>query len=114
MYEYLGLQDVFFLMLYGGAALVALVAAVYLLLRRGNAFVGEEIRSSKRLRRWTAALLMAMAASHVWWYVIGIYWLADDRLVRTITTITLDYATLVPLAMAVLIFSGVPLQTRLS
>ncbi|MBR4730912.1 MAG: hypothetical protein IK075_11745 [Prevotella sp.] len=55
------------------------------------------------LRRWTAALLAAIAASHVWWYVIGVYWLADDRLVRNIIAITLDYLTFVPLMMCVLL-----------
>jgi hypothetical protein len=47
--------------------------------------------------------MVAMAASHVWWYVIGVYWLADDQLVRNITAIMLDYVTLVPLVMAVLL-----------
>ena len=103
MYEYRGLQDALFMALYIGAATFALLACLYLLLRRGNAFVGEEIRSSLRLRRWTAGLLVAMAASHVWWYVIGIYWLADDRLVRNIVNIMLDHMTLVPLTMAVLL-----------
>ena len=93
----------FFMTLYGGVAFFAVLACLYLLLRRGNAFVGEEIKSSRRLRRWTAALLVAMAASHVWWYVIGVYWLADDRLVRNITAITLDHMTLVPLVIAVLL-----------
>lgn len=103
MYEYLGLQDVFFIMLYGMAGFFALLACLYLLFRRGNAFVGEEIKSSLRLRRWTAALMAVMAASHVWWYVIGVYWLADDWVVRTITVIMLDHATLVPLVMGVLL-----------
>ena len=103
MYEYLGLQDMFFIMLYGMAGFFALLACLYLLLRRGNAFVGDEIKSSLRVRRWTAALLATMAASHVWWYVIGVYWLADDWLVRTILVIMLDHATLVPLVMGVLL-----------
>ena len=47
--------------------------------------------------------MAAMAASHVWWYAIGVYWLADDRLVRNITNILLDHMTLVPLTMAVLL-----------
>ena len=65
--------------------------------------MAEDVRSSVRLRRWTAALMAAIAASHVWWYVIGTWWLADDWLVRNITAIMLDYATLVPLVMAVLL-----------
>ena len=103
MYEYLGLQDVFFIMLYGMAGFFALLSCLYLLFRRGNAFVGEEIKSSLRIRRWTAALMAAMAASHVWWYAVGQWWLADDWLVRTILVIMLDHSTLVPLAMAVLL-----------
>ena len=103
MYEYQGLQDVFFLMLYGMAGFFALLACLYLRFRRGNAFVGDEITSSLVLRRWTAAFMAAIAASHVWWYVLGIYWFTDDRLVRNITTIMLDYATLVPLIMGVLL-----------
>ena len=102
MYEYRGLQDVFFIMLYGGAAFLALLACLYLLFRRGNAFA-DDVRSSCVLRRWTAALMAAMAASHLWWYVIGIYWLADDRLMRNIIVIMLDHSTLVPLVMAVLL-----------
>ena len=101
MYEYRGLQDAYFIMLYGGVAFLALLACLYLLLRRGNVFA--DVQSSRILRRWTAALLVAMAASHVWWYVIGVYWLADDWLVRTITVIMFDHATLVPLAMGVLL-----------
>ena len=99
MYEYRGLYDVFFIALYIGTAMFALLAAVYLLLRRVNAFMGEEVHSSMRLRHWTAGLLVAMTASHVWWYAIGIYWLADDRLVRNITNILLDHMTLVPLVI---------------
>jgi len=102
MYEYRGLQYIYFMMLYGGVTLLAVVACMYLLFRQRNVFA-DDVKSSLRLRRWTAALLAAIAASHLWWYAIGLYWLADDRLVRNITDIMLDYATLVPLTMAVLL-----------
>lgn len=102
MYDYQGLQDVFFNMLYGMAGFFAMLACVYLLLRRGNAFA-EDVRSSCVLRRWTAAFMAAIVASHVWWYVLGTCFLTDDRLVRNITTIMLDHVTLVPLTMAVLL-----------
>ncbi len=105
-----------FVALYCVAAFFALLASVYLLWRRGNAFMQEDapeghepmrlglrIRSSHVLRRWTAAFMIAIVGSHVWWYVIGVYWLADDWLVRTITVILLDYVTLVPLVTAVLL-----------
>lgn len=124
MFDYRGLQDGLFIALYIGAGCLALLAAVYLLLRRRNLFmreVGPEnlltidlpsgrklrlchpIRASRRLRRWTAALLLAMAASHVWWYVVGQWCLTDDWLVRTITVIMLDQSVLIPLVMGVLL-----------
>ena len=102
MYQYQGLQDIFFIMLYGMAGFFALLAGMYLLLRRGNAFAAD-VRSSRVLRRLTAAFMAVIVASHVWWYVIGIYWLADDRLVRNIINIVLDYTTLIPMVMAVLL-----------
>lgn len=124
MFDYRGLQDALFLMLYIGAGVLALLAALYLLLRRRNLFMrevgpenlltidlpsgrklrlGHALRSSRRLRRWTAALLLAMAASHVWWYVVGQWCLEDDWLVRTITVIMLDQSVLIPLVMGVLL-----------
>ena len=123
MFDYRGLQDVYFIAFYWMVAFLALLAAVYLLFRRRNVFMSEKgaenmvtiespsgpvrldlrIRSSLRLRRWTAALLVTMAASHVWWYAIGQWCLTDDWLVRTILVIMLDYAVLVPLVMAVLL-----------
>ena len=102
MFDYRGLQDVLFISIYIGVALLALLAAVYLLFRRRNVFAAD-VRSSRVLRRWTAALLVTMAASHVWWYAIGQWWLADDWLVRTILVIMLDHSTLVPLTMGVLL-----------
>ena len=51
MYEHEGLRDMFFIMLYGGAAMMALLAAVYLWLRNGNA-VSRDMESPKDLRHW--------------------------------------------------------------
>ncbi len=78
------------------------MAALYLLLRRGNAFE-PEVSSSRLLRRRTAAFLLAVTLSHVWWWVLGTVWLTDDRLVRNILAIMLDQVTLVPLVAGVLL-----------
>ena len=102
MYGYQSLQDLIFLMLYGGVAMLAMAAGLYLWLRRSNA-IAPAITPPRSLRRWTAAFFIAAALSHVWWYVFGVHWLADDRLVRNITVIMLDRVTLVPLMMAVLL-----------
>ena len=102
MYEHEGLRDMFFIMLYGGAAMMALLAAVYLWLRSGNA-INQNMESPKELRRWAAAFLTSVAASHVWWARLGTVWLTDDQLVRNIVAITLDRVTFVPLMMCVLL-----------
>ena len=102
MYEYEGLRDMFFIMLYGGATMMALVAALYLWLRSGNA-VNREVESLKELRLWAAVFLASVAASHVWWSLLGTVWLTEDRLVRNIVAITLDRVTFVPLMICVLL-----------
>lgn len=101
MYEHKGLEDIFFLMLYGGAAMLAVAACCYLLLSRGNLFAPNN-KSPKELRRWAAAFLASVAASHVWWVLLGLFFLTDDRLVRNIVAITLDRLTFVPLMICVL------------
>ena len=102
MYEHKGLEDIFFIMLYGGATLLAILSCCYLLFAPGNIF-STTISPSKELRRWAAAFLASVAASHIWWVLLGIYWLQDDRLVRNIVAISLDRLTFVPLMMCVLI-----------
>lgn len=102
MYAPQSLQDILFLMLYGGAAMLAFVAGIYLWLRRSNA-IDSEVTPPRVLRRWTAVFFMTAAMSHVWWYVLGVYWLADDRLVRNIVCIMLDHVTLVLLVIALLL-----------
>ena len=102
MYGEQSIQDIVFMMLYGGVAMLAVVAALYLTFRHANA-IAPGVTSPKALRLWTAAFFLASAMSHVWWYVLGVCWLTDDRLVRNITVIMLDHITLVPLVIAVLL-----------
>ena len=102
MYAQASLYDSLFLMFYGGIAMLAVVAGLYLWLRRSNGIL-PDITPPKALRRWTAAFFLMAALSHVWWYVLGVYWLTDDRLVRNIVAVTLDHVLLVPLVMAMLL-----------
>lgn len=60
------LKDIAFVILYGGVIMLNVVAALYLLLRRGNA-IAPEVTSPVRLRRWAAAFLIASALSHLFW-----------------------------------------------
>ena len=102
MYAQQSLHDILFMMMYSVVAMLAIVAGIYLWLRRANA-IAPAITPPKALRRWTAMFLFVAASSHVWWYVLGIHWLTDDRFVRNITAVTLDHITLVPLVMAMLL-----------
>ena len=102
MYAPQSLNDLVFLMFYGGVTMLALLSAIYMALRRNNAFA-RKVTPPSALRRWSAAFFLMAALSHVWWYVLGVYWLTDDRLVRNITAVTLDHVILVPLIMAVLL-----------
>lgn len=89
-------------MFYSSIAMLALMAGIYLGLRRSNA-IAPSVNPPKALRQWTAAFFVTAAMSHVWWFVLGTYWLADDRLVRNIICILLDHITLVLLVMALLL-----------
>lgn len=102
MYAPQSLHDLLFMMLYGGVAMLAFAAGLYLWLRRSNA-IAPDVTPPMALRRWTAAFFIMAAMSHVWWYALGIYWLTDDRMVRNIVAVTLDHITLVPLVMGLLL-----------
>lgn len=60
------LQDIDFILLYGGVTFLEVAAALYLLLRRSNA-IAPEVTSPVRLRRWAAAFLLVSAMSHMYW-----------------------------------------------
>jgi len=54
------------MMLFGGVTMLEVAAALFLLLRKGNA-IAPEVTSPVRLRRWAAAFLLASGISHLWW-----------------------------------------------
>ena len=57
-----------FFIIYGGAAMAALIASLYLCLRRGNAFA-PDITPPTSLRRWAASFFASAFLSHVWWFL---------------------------------------------
>ena len=88
-------------MLYN-AALLSLIASLYLLLRRGNAFA-PDIMSPARLCRWTAALFASMTLSHVA-YLPGVFLTSDDDiLLCNLIGALFESMTVIPLAIVVLI-----------
>lgn len=60
------LEDIYFILLYGGVTMLNVVAALYLLFRRANA-IAPDVASPVRLRIWAAVFLICAAASHVLW-----------------------------------------------
>ena len=102
MYEQQIREDIFFLMLYAGVAMMFMMASCYLLFRRGNAF-SPDITSSVRLRRWTAAFFAAMVLNHVWYLPVAYSTTRDDAMMRYLFGGLLDSMTVLPLSIIVLL-----------
>ena len=102
MYEQPPLDNVLFYMLYAAVTALSLIACVYLLFRRGNAFA-PDVTPPLRLRRWTAALFASMALAHLWYLPIAFS--TSIEAVKLIYFIggLLDYMTLMPLTIIVLL-----------
>ena len=101
-------EDSFYMVLYGAAAMLSLVACCYLLFRRANA-IAPDVTSPVRLRRWTAACFASMFLSHVWYMPTFYLSSSEDILLSNIVGAMLDFMTLIPLAIVVLL---VMLQDR--
>ena len=91
-----------YLILYGAAAMLSLMACCYLLLRRSNA-IAPSVTSPVRLRRWTAAFFASITLSHLWYLPEFYHSSAEDILLCNLIGATLDFMTLVPLGIVVLL-----------
>ena len=65
-------EIILFVMLYGGVAMAAFIACIYLLLRKCNAF-STDVTSPVRLRRWAAAFFAVAFLEHIWWLLFYFY-----------------------------------------
>lgn len=102
MYEQHIREDILFCMFYAGVTVMYIIASCYLLFRRGNAFAPDVV-TSVRLRRWTAALFIAIAVSHVWYLPILYCTTVDDVMKGYLMGGLLDSMTVLPLAIIVLL-----------
>ena len=101
MYKQPGQEEFLFYILYTGAAVLSLISCCYLLFRRGNAFA-PDIKSSARLRRWTAALFASTTLSHAW-YLPGVFLTSDDDIMlHDLVGGLLDSITVIPLSIVVM------------
>lgn len=96
------LQDITYLLLYGGVIMLAVVAALYLLFRRGNA-IAQDVTSPVRLRHWAAAFLLADAISHISWFVGLGYPIKGDTTVGYWVCCCVDVVVLLPTMMGTLL-----------
>ena len=108
MYDHQVQEHFFYMMLYGAVAMMSLLASCYLLFRRSNA-IAPEVTSPVRLRRWTAAFFASMTLSHIWYLPI-LFLTSDEDILRSyLAGAVLDFMTLIPLALVMLL---VMLQDR--
>ena len=94
--------DIFFCMLYACATMLNVIAGVYVLFRRGNAFA-PDVTPPLRTRRWTAALFFSFALSHVWY--LPTYFLPSGDAQTTFYLLggLFDSLTVVPFSWVLLI-----------
>ena len=101
MYKQPGQEEFLFYILYTGAAVLSLIASLYLWFRRANA-IAPDVTSPVRLRRWTAALFASMTLSHVW-YIMGAFLISDDDIIlHDLAGGLLDSMTAVPLSVVIM------------
>ncbi len=94
--------------LFTGVITLALIASLYLLLRRRNAIMPDNI-PPLRVRRWTAALFATIAVGHLWWMLI--YYTANsiDIFNRVLICTILDTVITLPMFVCTML---VMLQDR--
>ena len=90
--EQISADIILFFILYGITGVVPLIAAIYLLLRRGNAFA-PDITPPLRLRHWASAFFLMAFWGHIWWFLFYIYSF-DIQSVGYVVIVALDCLTL--------------------
>ena len=95
-------EDTIFIMLYAVVTVIAALASVYLLFRRGNAFAAD-VTPPRRLRRWTAAFFGVIAAGHLWYLPAAVLTSADAIMLSLLIGALLDCMLAIPLALIVML-----------
>ena len=95
-------EDILFILLYTVVTVMATMASIYLLLRRGNAFAAD-ITTPLRLRRWTAAFFGVIAMGHLWYIPTIAPNSADNFMLSLIIGALLDCLFTIPLGFIVML-----------
>ena len=102
MFGQLPFDLMFLMMLYAAGTVMATIACLYLLLRRGNAFASD-VTPPARLRRWTAVFFAVIALGHLWYLPPVMLTSADAILLSLLIGALLDCLLTVPLAIVILL-----------
>lgn len=102
MFGQLPFDLMFLMMLYAAGTVMAIIACLYLLLRRGNAFA-PDVTPPARLRRWTAVFFAVIALGHLWYLPSVMLTSADAILLSLLIGALLDCLLTVPLAIVILL-----------
>ena len=102
MFAQMPLDMMLLLMLYAAGATTALIACLYLLFRRANAFA-PRVRTSKRLRLWTAAFFGIVALGHFWYLPASIMADSEAAMLWMLIGGLLDCLLTIPGAIIVLL-----------
>ena len=92
------LQDIVFVILYGGVMGLGIAAALYLLLRRSNA-IAPGVTPPLRLRRWAAAIMLENVLSHVLW----LWYFCHPSITGYVLVCTQDILLLIPIIAGILL-----------
>ena len=95
-------EDTIYIILYTVVTVMAAMASIYLLFRRGNSFVAE-ITPPRRLRRWTAAFLAVCAVGHLWYLPAAVLTSDADIMLSMLIGALLDCMLTIPLALVVML-----------
>ena len=101
-FDTLSIQSTLFFILYGVTGVVPLIAALYLLLRRGNA-IAPGVTPPMRLRRWTAAFFCVMALGHLWYLPAVMVTSSEAVMLCMLIGALLDCMLVVPLVIIMLL-----------
>ena len=102
MFAQIPLDMMLLLMLYAAGVTTALIACLYLLFRRSNAFA-PHVRTSKKLRLWTAAFFGIVALGHFWYLPAGIVADSETATLWMLIGGLLDCLLTIPVALVVML-----------
>ena len=102
MFGQISFSVILLFLLYGAGTMTAVIACLYLLLRRSNAFA-PGVTPPLRLRRWTAAFFAVLALGHLWYIPAAVSTSSETIMLGMLVGELLDCLLAIPLAIIVML-----------